>query len=260
MTKKIIWPLSLVIVLGLLFFFFRFTDLGQTALWSWSSGGNNLLPLLIISALIDSINPCAFSILLLTIAFLFSLGQLRSRVLSIGGAYVFGLFMAYFLIGVGLFGVLHIFAVPHFMAKLGSFLLIILGLVQLINHWFPRFPLKLKIPTVAHSRLASLMHQASLPAAFLLGALVGLCEFPCTGGPYLTAIGLLHDHATYFSGLGYLLIYNLIFVLPLGAILLLAGNKQVVEKVDHWRREHVGRTHVVSGLAMIALGIIILIL
>ena len=46
------------------------------------------------------------------------------------------------------------------------------------------------------------MHQATLPAAFALGVVVGLCEFPCTGGPYLMILGLLHDRGTYTSGLG----------------------------------------------------------
>lgn len=260
MTKKFIWPLGLIIILTATFSFFRFSALGQTTLWFLSAGGDRLWPLIAISALIDSINPCAFSILLLTIAFLFSLGQLRSRILSLGGTYILGLFTAYFLIGVGLFGVLHIFAVPHFMAKLGSVLLLVLGVIQLINNWWPAFPLKLKIPAVTHARLAKLMHEASLPAVFLLGALVGLCEFPCTGGPYLTAVGLLHDQATYWSGLGYLLVYNLIFILPLVAMLLAVGNRQVVEKIEHWRRERLGQTRVISGLLMIALALIILIL
>lgn len=260
MTKKLFGPLLLLGLLSGIFVFFRFTAVGTTLLWTWSEGGQALLPLLIVSALIDSINPCAFSILLLTLAFLFSLGQLRSRVLAIGGAYVFGLFMAYFLIGVGLFGVLHLFAVPHFMAKLGSLLLIILGVSQIFSHLFPSFPLKFKIPAVTHERLGQLIHQASLPAAFFLGALVGLCEFPCTGGPYLTMVGLLHDQSTYWRGVGYLVLYNLIFVLPLIAVLLMAGNRQVAEKLNRWRRERLGQLKIISGLLFIGLGVIILML
>src|SRR3990167_3046130 len=68
-------------------------------IWTISNEGKWLLPLIGISALIDSINPCAFSILILTIAFLFSIGQLRTRVIQIGGIYIFGIFLSYILIG-----------------------------------------------------------------------------------------------------------------------------------------------------------------
>ncbi len=52
---------------------------GGVILWKLSNGGKLLLPLVTVAALVDSINPCAFSILLLTIAFLFSVGRLRSK-------------------------------------------------------------------------------------------------------------------------------------------------------------------------------------
>src|SRR3989344_5954715 len=58
------------------------------------------------------------------------------------------------------------------------------------------------IDSINPCAFAVLMKQASLPAAFMLGALVGVCEFPCTGGPYLMVLGLLHDQGTYLRGLG----------------------------------------------------------
>ena len=45
--------------------FFRSTFSSQIV-WSVSNQGQLLLPLVVITALVDSINPCAFSILLLT--------------------------------------------------------------------------------------------------------------------------------------------------------------------------------------------------
>lgn len=252
--------LSIFALAGLvlaLFLFFRYSDAGTTLLWRASQEGRWLLPLVGVSALIDSINPCAFSILLLTIAFLFSLGKLRSKILLIGGFYILGLFVVYMLIGLGILQVLHIFNTPHFMAKLGATLLIALGGVNLVNHFFPAFPIKLRIPAAAHHQMARLMDRASLPAVFLLGALVGLCEFPCTGGPYLMVLGLLHDRGTYLSGLGYLVFYNLVFVLPLVIILLLASRPALLEKVRTWQREEAGNMRLWGGLAMIALGILI---
>lgn len=248
-----------IIILGTVAFF-RFSGSGTQILWAFSDGGKWLLPLVGVAALIDSINPCAFSILILTIAFLFGIGSMRSRILSIGALYILGIFAVYMLIGLGIMQTLHLFDTPHFMAKVGASLLIALGLINVAGEFFPSFPIKLKIPTVAHHKMAELMARISLPTAFLLGALVGLCEFPCTGGPYLMVLGLLHDQATYFRGFGYLLLYNIIFVLPLVIILLISSDAVLVARVQAWQGRERGWMRLGGGIAMILLGIIILFL
>lgn len=257
---KITWLIALAVVLLGVILFFRFSPGGSQYLWEMSQEGKFLLPLVGVAALIDSINPCAFSVLLLTIAFLFSLGRLREDILKIGGFYIAGLFTVYVLIGLGLLQALHLFNTPHFMAKAGATLLVALGLLNLINHFFPRFPLRLGIPRAAHTKMGELMERASLPAAFALGALVGLCEFPCTGGPYLMILGLLHDKTTYLSGLGYLGLYNLIFVLPLVVILGLASNQVLLDKVQEWKKRETGNMRLYGGIAMVALGLLIFLL
>jgi cytochrome c-type biogenesis protein len=238
--------------------FFKLGNTGTSVLWNLSNGGTWLLPLVVISSLIDSINPCAFSILILTIAFLFSIGKMRSGILKIGGVYILGIFLVYLLIGLGITGTLHLFNTPHFMAKVGAGLLIAFGLLSIINQFFPSFPIRLGIPQSAHHKMAELMEKASIPTAFLLGALVGLCEFPCTGGPYLLVLGLLHDRATFVNGFGYLILYNLIFVLPLVVILLISSNKVLLEKVQAWKKDETKNMRLWGGLVMVALGIIIL--
>lgn len=245
-----------LLLLGI-FAFFRFGGAGTEILWNLSNGGVWLLPLVGVAALIDSINPCAFSILLLTIAFLFSIGKLRSKILSLGAVYILGIFIAYMLISLGLLQALHIFAVPHFMAKVGAVLLVALGLINIVNNFFPAFPIKLRIPHAAHRMMAKLMDKSSLPAVFILGGLVGLCEFPCTGGPYLMVLGLLHDQTTYIKGLGYLILYNTIFVLPLAIILGIASNSALLEKVKNWQRKEDRVMRYGSGIAMVLLGVII---
>ncbi|MEK7582762.1 MAG: cytochrome c biogenesis protein CcdA [Patescibacteria group bacterium] len=257
MSKKLAILIAAAVLLFGAVIFFKTGNIGTTALWNLSGEGKWLLPLVAIAALIDSINPCAFGILLLTIAFLLSIGKMRSGILKIGGVYILGLFTVYILIGLGILQALHIFNTPHFMAKAGAALLIILGGINLINEFFPSFPIKLRIPQAAHHKIAELMNKASLPAVFLLGALVGLCEFPCTGGPYLMVLGLLHDQGTYLNGVGYLLLYNLIFILPLIVILLIASDNALLEKVKSWKKAETKHMRVWGGIAMIILGILI---
>lgn len=237
--------------------FFQTTVAGNALLMKISNGGKLLIPLVTVSALIDSLNPCAFSVLLLTIGFLFSLGFLRSGVIKVGLAYIFGIFGVYILIGLGILQVLQVFNTPKFMSLVGAVILISVGVLSIINHLFPRFPIRLKIPDSAHNKLAKVMIKASLPAAFFLGVLVGLFEFPCTGGPYLMVLGLLHDHKTYLTGLSYLFYYNILFVLPLLAVLLIASDKMLLEKVQTWRNKEVGLARFWGGLAMILLGVAI---
>jgi cytochrome c biogenesis protein CcdA len=257
MTKKLSFLIAGTLLLFGLVSLFRIENIGTTALWSLSDGGKWLLPLIGVAALIDSINPCAFSILLLTIAFLLSIGKLRSSVLSIGSAYIFGIFVIYLLIGLGLLHTLHIFDTPHFMAKVGATLLVALGLINIINEMVPAFPFKLSIPQAAHRKIAVLMEKASVPTAVVLGGLVGLCEFPCTGGPYLMVLGLLHDHATYYTGVGYLFVYNLIFILPLVLILLVASDKGLLNKVQAWQQSERKAMRWGGGVAMIMLGAVV---
>ena len=260
MNKKLAILIAVSVLLFGAVIFFKVGNIGTTALWNLSGEGKWLLPLVGIAALIDSINPCAFGILLLTIAFLLSIGKIRSGILKIGGVYILGLFTVYILIGLGIFQALHIFSTPHFMAKVGAVLLVALGGINLINEFFPSFPIKIRIPQAAHHKMAELMNKASLPTAFLLGTLVGLCEFPCTGGPYLMVLGLLHDQGTYLTGVGYLLLYNLIFILPLVVILFIASNNALLEKVQAWKKAETRHMRMWGGVAMVVLGLLIFLL
>lgn len=256
--KKLIISIVVILVALVLVVTLKYSSGFPTFLWSVSGGGVWLLPLVAFSALLDSVHPCSFSILLITIAFLFGLQMTRKKILQIGGLYIAGIFAAYFTIGIGILKVIHIFNTPHFMGKLGAAMLIIFGLLNLAGALFPKFPLKLKIPDAAHRSMGRLINTVSMPAAFALGLLVGLCQFPCMGGPYLMVIGLLHDHATYFRGFGYLVLYNVILVVPLVATLWIAANPALIDKVKEWKTTNMRNVHLWAGIAMVIIGIAVL--
>ncbi|OGI76165.1 hypothetical protein A3C67_02040 [Candidatus Nomurabacteria bacterium RIFCSPHIGHO2_02_FULL_42_19] len=255
--KKLIITISIVLVAVVGVIILKNSPATSAIIWNLSRGGTWLLPLVFISALLDSVHPCSFSILLITIAFLFGIQVGRRKILELGGTYIAGIFTAYFLIGLGVLKVLHLFNTPHFMGKLGATLLIVFGVINLLNRFFPSFPIKLKIPGVAHGAMAKLMDQASFPAVFGLGLLVGLCQFPCMGGPYLMVIGLLRDQVTYMSGFSYLLIYNLILIIPLVVVLFISANKLLVDKMQIWKRDNMNGLKLWAGVVMIIIGILI---
>lgn len=257
MNKKLwLYVILAVVVFGLMVLF-RVGGLDSNLVWKFSAGGKFFLPLVVIAALIDSINPCAFSILLVTVAFLFSIGKLRRNILTVGVVYILGIFLVYLLIGLGILRALNLFGVPNFMGFVGAGILIVFGFVNIFEVLFPGFPSILKIPHSAHGKMARYIESASIPTAFALGLLVGVFEFPCTGGPYLMILGLLHDNSTFFKGFNYLLLYNLIFILPLAVVLLIASSEGVLAKVEEWQKGGRKKERFIAGLAMVALGLII---
>lgn len=218
----------------------------------------NLIFPISLAALADSINPCAFSVLLLSVTFLIGLGKSRHKIIKTGLVYILGIYLIYLSIGLGILRTLTIFGVPHVVAKIGAVILIIWGSLNLLEQFVPKFPVHLQIPKFIKPKLAGLIHQASLPAAFILGLLVGASEFPCTGGPYLFILGLLHDRSTFVSGLFYLLYYNVIFVAPLVGILIFSSDYRLHDRVKFWRKSHTKTIEVISSIILIAMGLAIL--
>lgn len=242
-----------------------------TTYLEWDRGQNNteklsspsafsgLFAVITSSAFLDGINPCAIAVLLFFIAFLFSIKKTKRSIWKMGVVYIFAIYLAYFLIGVGLAQAIIISGYPHLMAYVGAYLVIGLGLIQLLGVYFPKFPIRLRIPINTKAILEKWLYKATIPAAFIGGFVVGLCTFPCSGGIYVAIIGMLATSQTYWEGMGWMIWYNLIFVAPLVIILLLAANSKTTEKLQKWERKESKYAKVLIGLTMISLGIIILI-
>lgn len=217
-----------------------------------------LLPAVVVTGLLDSVNPCAFAVILLLVAFLFTLRKSRGRILQLGFVYILMIFLVYFAIGLGLLGAVRLSDEPHFVARAGAWLLIGLGVLNLIEYYVPQFPIKLHMPAFAGARARELIATASLPATIAAGILVGLCTFPCSGGIYVAVITLLNAKTTFAWGIGYLALYNVMFVLPLIAILLAAANRVTAKAWAGWERHHALDIRLWYGLAMVALGFVML--
>ncbi len=215
-----------------------------------------LLPAVIVTGLVDSVNPCAFAVILLLIAFLFTLRKSRDRVLQLGGIYIVMIFLVYFAIGLGLLRAVSLSDNPHFVAVVSSWLLIALGVLNLIEYFWPKVPIKLHMPAIAHHKTNELIKKATVPATIVAGVLVGLCTFPCSGGIYVSIITLLNAKTTLAWGIAYLVLYNVLFVLPLIVILLAVSNRIAAKAWASWERQHALQIRLWYGVIMIALGAI----
>ncbi|MDR7540420.1 MAG: DUF1573 domain-containing protein [Armatimonadota bacterium] len=209
------------------------------------------------AGLLDGINPCAFAVLLLFVGFLFTLQRGRSDLLAHGFTYIAAVYLTYLAIGLGLLKVFSLGA-PHLVARIGAGLMVVLGLLNIKDaFWYGVGPslTTLSIGGAARDRW---MRRATFPATAVVGFLVGVCEFPCTGGIYVGILGLLAARTTFWPGLGYLLLYNVMFVLPLVALLLVLGNRRVVGQYMRWMGTHRRVLRLVQGLVMLALAAAIL--
>ena len=222
-------------------------------------GPKELLPLVLWTGLLDGINPCAFAVLLFFIAFMFTLQRARAEMLLMGGVYISMIYLAYLGIGLGLLGAIVISGVPHLMAQIGSWLLIGLGLISVKDYfWYGRW-FSLSVPKIGQERVFDWLKRATLPATAVAGFLVGLCTFPCSGGIYVAVLGLLSTKTTYWTGFSYLLLYNVMFVLPLVVLLLALGNRRAVGALSRWEAQNKRALKLGTGVVMILLGAAILI-
>lgn len=209
------------------------------------------------AGLLDGINPCAFAVLLLFVAFLFTLQRGRADLLAFGFTYIGAIYLTYFGIGIGLLTVFQLGA-PHLMAKLGAGLMIALGLVNIKDFFWYGVGPSLTMPKIGGAARDRWMRRATLPATAVVGFLVGICEFPCTGGIYVGILGLISTQTSFWNGIAYLAIYNVMFVLPLVALLLVIGNRRVVGQFSRWMATNKRQLRLGQGLVMIAIGAIIL--
>jgi cytochrome c biogenesis protein CcdA len=216
------------------------------------------LPLIITTGFLDSINPCAISLLLLYIALMYSMKKTHKTIMIFGFFYIAAIYITYFFIGLGLLRTLHLFNFPGLFASIGAWISIIFGLLNLNEYFFPNSPLKIRMPLSVRAKASEWAHKSTIPSAIVLGFLVGVSEFPCSGAVYLAILGYLRANETLLNGVLYLLIYNLMFVLPLILVYLVATNRVVTERMINFQEKSGRKMHLVLAGVMIALGVIIL--
>lgn len=217
-----------------------------------------MIALVAVTGFLDGIHPCAIAILIFFIAFLLTLHKSFKNILGLGLVYIIVIFLTYLAIGIGLFSGIMLFGQHHFFAKLGSWLLIFLGLINLKDYFFPQFKLGIKIPKVSNEKIKGYLQKATLPTVIVAAFLVGLCSVPCSGGIYAAITALLASKTTFLRGFLYLLLYNLMFMMPLIILLILATNPYTLVKFGEWQQKHKKTQKLIMGLFLIALGIAIL--
>ncbi len=182
----------------------------------------------------------------------------RRRILLVGGAYITAMFLFHLLVGIGLFSVFALSGFSRTFALIGGAVALLMGIITIADVLRNKETFILSIPESQKARLGNYIRIASLPAAFVLGILAGILGFSCTGGIYISILVLMGKEMTVMSGLPWLALYNLVYVLPLILITLLVAYGISPERADSMRAEYKRPLRMVIGIILVALGVAIL--
>ncbi len=221
------------------------------------------IPLVIGAALVDSINPCVFGVLIFLIAFMTKMYKKPVKMLLGGLLYTGVVYLTYFLIGLGFLKFTVSFGVTVGVYWIAALIAILAGLLEIKDYfwygrWFslqmiPGAGTRLKLYTKKIKKLSALNSWFSYLAVALLGVFVVLVELPCTGAPYLAILAIL-GQGNYAEGIPLLLLYNLVFILPLFFIIGIAYFGKSSKVLEGWRKEHRGMMRLIIGIFLLALG------
>lgn len=213
------------------------------------------IPVLLGAALVDAINPCAFAVLILLVATIIG-AQGRKRALVAGLLFSFSVFISYFLMGFGLYKAIGAFNLPKTFSIIIGIIAIIIGLANLKDFFWYGKLFVMEVPMSWRPKLQAILKGVTSPlGAFGTGFLVSLFLLPCTSGPYLVILGLLAGKTENMKAISLLLLYNLVFILPMIGITLAMYFGVRAKKLEEFRQRNIKILHLIAGAIMLFIGV-----
>jgi thiol-disulfide isomerase/thioredoxin len=223
------------------------------------------LPVLtIILAGLDSFNPCAFFVLFILLSMLVY-ARSRKRMLLIGGTFVFFSGFIYFLFMAAWLNVFLHAGQLKIITKIAGLIALTIAVINIKDFFFFKKGMSLSVPEKAKpklfERMRNLLKASSLPS-MMIGTIVlaiaaNTYELLCTVGfPIIfTRVLTLNNLQTLHYYL-YLIFYNVIYVIPLGVVVLIFAITLGSKKLTEWQGQVL---KLISGLMMLGLGAVLLI-
>lgn len=217
------------------------------------------LTFVVVSAVIDAINPSAIAILIFIVSVLLGRGKSTAKMVTLGTAYILGVFVTYFGLGMGLLWAMATIPVgfAELAAAIISLIVITAGVLQLFSFFGIRSAPAIPV-WVAEGVQKAAKKGGGVYGALVLGIVVALVELACTGTPYLGITSVLRAHPG-ITSLWLMLIYNLVFITPLIAILVLVAGRTKVTHIQRWKEEGTPALRLGVGLMLVGLGWILMI-
>ena len=224
------------------------------------------LPAILSLAAVDAVNPCALAVLVLVlVAILIQHPKEKRKVLYVGLSFTLAVFLLYFFYGLVIIQFFKSFTETVAGIKLWLYkglgvVAIILGILNIKDFWrYGGGGFVMEVPRGWRPRMKKLISGVtSAKGAFVIGAFVSVFLLPCTIGPYIIAGGIL-SAMELLGTIPWLLVYNIVFILPMVAITLAVWKGfTTVGEASGWREKNIQRLHLVAGLILLALGIALL--
>ena len=223
------------------------------------------LPVLaIILGGLDGFNPCAFFVLFFLLSMLVY-AKSRRRMLLIGGTFIFFSGFIYFLFMAAWLNLFLIMGQVMMITTIAGAVALIIAVVNIKDFFFFEKGVSLAIPDKAKPRLfgrmRNLLKATSIPS-ILLGTIVlavaaNTFELLCTAGfPMVFTRVLTMNNLSNAEYYIYLILYNIVYILPLLTIVLIFTVTLGARKLTEWQ----GRIlKLISGVMMLCLGAVLLI-
>lgn len=211
---------------------------------------------IVLAALADAVNPCAIFIFTVAVTYSTVYKSKRDGILY-GIIFCIAIFTTYFFIGV--LGKSAIGIIAEFIPYIKTLLaisIIVLGVAHIWTMFKPKHNHVTELSSGLKQKVFdTVKNRTNLTGAALAGILCGLIELPCTGGPYAFALSILSTKPQ-FESIMWLLIYNLIYILPLLIILMVISfSKNGIEQIGEWRQTRSAYLHGFMGFILISAGI-----
>lgn len=219
------------------------------------SGKNYIrIPVVIVSALADSINPCAIGVIIILISSIIATKN-RKYALVAGIIYIAVIFIVYFLLGLGFIYLTRNIQIPRLFFIILGAILIILGLFSAKDFYWYGKGFSLGIPSPIKQIIEKNIYKATIISILIIGVLISIFEATCSGAVYFGILSIISKTGMTLNSLLILLLYNFIFILPLLIILLVFYFGIPARKVQRLFIQKNRRIYrLVLGLMLIMLG------
>ncbi len=222
------------------------------------------LPLLtLVIAGMDGFNPCAFFVLFLLLSILLY-AHSRKIMLLIGGTFVFFSGFIYFLFMAAWLNVFLLFGQLREITTGAGVVALLIAVINIKDFFFFKKGFSLMIPEKARPKLferaRGLLKKGSLLSMVfgtaVLAVVANTYELLCTAGfPMVYARALTLHHLPAYQYYLYLVFYNLIYVIPLAAIVVTVVITLGTKKMSEWQGQVL---KLISGIMMFFLGLVLL--
>ncbi|MFH2019243.1 MAG: cytochrome c biogenesis protein, partial [bacterium] len=212
----------------------------------------------VLASMVDAINPCAFAVLIILMSTILVAGN-GKKALKAGLAFSASIFISYLLMGLGIYSVLGAGEFSYIFFRVVGWLAILLGIFNLKDYfWYGRGFL-MEVPISWRPKMKNVINSVTSPVgAFGVGFVVSLFLLPCTSGPYIVILGMLAKEALQVRAVLYLILYNLIFVLPMVLISVAVYKGFDPAKAEEMRQKRLKTLHLIAGIVMLVMGVVIL--